>query len=177
MSLHLIVRRFTNCLYFAVSLCRGGRRRKTIKLSRDLSDLVVFTNSVASQECLDEGEKCSYSIWLSIPAVKALQYRCLKNSFHYKNMSWMMSTHQFPLSSKGCLKIMRLTQAFLHLHSQDRPIMFYHLVRHELSTWCTIGLSASWISTNDSSLGSIPLPTGSTPVTLTHRRTGMWDAN
>ncbi|XP_042599736.1 1-phosphatidylinositol 4,5-bisphosphate phosphodiesterase eta-1 isoform X1 [Cyprinus carpio] len=34
---------------------RGGRRRKTIKLSRDLSDLVVFTNSVASQECLDEG--------------------------------------------------------------------------------------------------------------------------
>uniref|UniRef100_A0A8C1U1T3 Phosphoinositide phospholipase C n=1 Tax=Cyprinus carpio TaxID=7962 RepID=A0A8C1U1T3_CYPCA len=34
---------------------RCGRRRKTIKLSRDLSDLVVFTNSVASQECLDEG--------------------------------------------------------------------------------------------------------------------------
>ncbi|XP_052438986.1 1-phosphatidylinositol 4,5-bisphosphate phosphodiesterase eta-1 isoform X1 [Carassius gibelio] len=34
---------------------RGGRRRKTIKMSRDLSDLVVFTNSVASQECLDEG--------------------------------------------------------------------------------------------------------------------------
>ncbi|XP_026087077.1 1-phosphatidylinositol 4,5-bisphosphate phosphodiesterase eta-1-like isoform X1 [Carassius auratus] len=34
---------------------RGGRRRKTIKLSRDLSDLVVLTNSVASQECLDEG--------------------------------------------------------------------------------------------------------------------------
>nr|XP_055029923.1 1-phosphatidylinositol 4,5-bisphosphate phosphodiesterase eta-1 isoform X1 [Misgurnus anguillicaudatus] len=34
---------------------RGGRRRKTIKLSRDLSELVVFTNSVVSQECLDEG--------------------------------------------------------------------------------------------------------------------------
>ncbi|XP_016095971.1 1-phosphatidylinositol 4,5-bisphosphate phosphodiesterase eta-1 [Sinocyclocheilus grahami] len=34
---------------------RGGRRRKTIKLSRDLSVLVVLTNSVASQECLDEG--------------------------------------------------------------------------------------------------------------------------
>ncbi|XP_057203729.1 1-phosphatidylinositol 4,5-bisphosphate phosphodiesterase eta-1 [Triplophysa rosa] len=34
---------------------RCGRRRKTIKLSRDLSDLVVFTNSVVSQECLDEG--------------------------------------------------------------------------------------------------------------------------
>lgn len=35
---------------------RGGRKRKTIKLSRDLSNLVVFTNSVASQECLNEGE-------------------------------------------------------------------------------------------------------------------------
>uniref|UniRef100_A0A8C5A8A5 Phosphoinositide phospholipase C n=1 Tax=Gadus morhua TaxID=8049 RepID=A0A8C5A8A5_GADMO len=34
---------------------RGGRKRKTMKLSRDLSDLVVFTNSMASQECLDEG--------------------------------------------------------------------------------------------------------------------------
>ncbi|KAJ8410733.1 hypothetical protein AAFF_G00186900 [Aldrovandia affinis] len=33
---------------------RGGRRRKTMKLSRDLSDLVVFTNSVASPECLEE---------------------------------------------------------------------------------------------------------------------------
>ncbi|KAI1893884.1 hypothetical protein AGOR_G00128250 [Albula goreensis] len=33
---------------------RSGRRRKTIKLSRDLSDLVVFTNSVASQACLEE---------------------------------------------------------------------------------------------------------------------------
>uniref|UniRef100_A0A9J8D3A3 Phosphoinositide phospholipase C n=1 Tax=Cyprinus carpio carpio TaxID=630221 RepID=A0A9J8D3A3_CYPCA len=41
--------------YILLSVCRGGRRRKTIKLSRDLSDLVVFTNSVASQECLDEG--------------------------------------------------------------------------------------------------------------------------
>ncbi|CAL8353161.1 unnamed protein product [Lota lota] len=36
-------------------LNRGGRKRKTMKLSRDLSDLVVFTNSMASQECLDEG--------------------------------------------------------------------------------------------------------------------------
>ncbi|XP_054901323.1 1-phosphatidylinositol 4,5-bisphosphate phosphodiesterase eta-1 isoform X7 [Poeciliopsis prolifica] len=35
---------------------RGGRKRKTMKLSRDLSNLVVFTNSVASQECLNEGE-------------------------------------------------------------------------------------------------------------------------
>uniref|UniRef100_A0A8C2F3Z6 Phosphoinositide phospholipase C n=1 Tax=Cyprinus carpio TaxID=7962 RepID=A0A8C2F3Z6_CYPCA len=41
--------------HILLSVCRGGRRRKTIKLSRDLSDLVVFTNSVASQECLDEG--------------------------------------------------------------------------------------------------------------------------
>ncbi|XP_016887485.1 1-phosphatidylinositol 4,5-bisphosphate phosphodiesterase eta-1 isoform X2 [Cynoglossus semilaevis] len=34
---------------------RCGRKRKTMKLSRDLSNLVVFTNSVVSQECLDEG--------------------------------------------------------------------------------------------------------------------------
>uniref|UniRef100_A0A672GCE7 Phosphoinositide phospholipase C n=1 Tax=Salarias fasciatus TaxID=181472 RepID=A0A672GCE7_SALFA len=34
---------------------RGGRKRKTMKLSRDLSNMVVFTNSVASQECLNEG--------------------------------------------------------------------------------------------------------------------------
>nr|XP_033953909.1 1-phosphatidylinositol 4,5-bisphosphate phosphodiesterase eta-1 isoform X1 [Pseudochaenichthys georgianus] len=34
---------------------RGGRKRKTMKLSRDLSNLVVFTNSVASQECLNQG--------------------------------------------------------------------------------------------------------------------------
>uniref|UniRef100_A0A8D3AAR4 Phosphoinositide phospholipase C n=1 Tax=Scophthalmus maximus TaxID=52904 RepID=A0A8D3AAR4_SCOMX len=30
---------------------QGGRKRKTMKLSRDLSNLVVFTNSIASQEC------------------------------------------------------------------------------------------------------------------------------
>ncbi|KAM9441638.1 1-phosphatidylinositol 4,5-bisphosphate phosphodiesterase eta-1-like [Salvelinus alpinus] len=35
-------------------ITRGGRKRKTMKLSRDLSDLVVFTNSVASQEGLDD---------------------------------------------------------------------------------------------------------------------------
>ncbi|XP_028320422.1 1-phosphatidylinositol 4,5-bisphosphate phosphodiesterase eta-1 isoform X2 [Gouania willdenowi] len=34
---------------------RCGRKRKTMKLSRDLSNLVVFTNSVVSQECLNEG--------------------------------------------------------------------------------------------------------------------------
>uniref|UniRef100_A0A8C7YJ74 Phosphoinositide phospholipase C n=2 Tax=Oryzias sinensis TaxID=183150 RepID=A0A8C7YJ74_9TELE len=34
---------------------RCGRKRKTMKLSRDLSNVVVFTNSVASQECLNEG--------------------------------------------------------------------------------------------------------------------------
>ncbi|MGH0140294.1 UNVERIFIED_CONTAM: hypothetical protein FKN15_046075 [Acipenser sinensis] len=36
-------------------LHRSGRRRKTIKLSRELSELVVFTNSVASQDVLEEG--------------------------------------------------------------------------------------------------------------------------
>ena len=41
---------------FSSNRVRGGRKRKTMKLSRDLSNLVVFTNSVASQECLNEGE-------------------------------------------------------------------------------------------------------------------------
>ncbi|KAM3875169.1 1-phosphatidylinositol 4,5-bisphosphate phosphodiesterase eta-1-like [Diretmus argenteus] len=36
-------------------MAQGGRKRRTMKLSRDLSELVVFTNSVASQECLNEG--------------------------------------------------------------------------------------------------------------------------
>ncbi|XP_045076174.1 1-phosphatidylinositol 4,5-bisphosphate phosphodiesterase eta-1 isoform X2 [Coregonus clupeaformis] len=35
-------------------ITRGEGKRKTMKLSRDLSDLVVFTNSVASQEGLDD---------------------------------------------------------------------------------------------------------------------------
>ncbi|KAM3874694.1 1-phosphatidylinositol 4,5-bisphosphate phosphodiesterase eta-1-like [Diretmus argenteus] len=39
----------------AMLLSLGGRKRRTMKLSRDLSELVVFTNSVASQECLNEG--------------------------------------------------------------------------------------------------------------------------
>ncbi|XP_060098352.1 1-phosphatidylinositol 4,5-bisphosphate phosphodiesterase eta-1 [Heteronotia binoei] len=36
-------------------LCRLGRRRKTMKLCRDLSDLVVYTNSVAAQDIVDDG--------------------------------------------------------------------------------------------------------------------------
>ncbi|XP_031429589.1 1-phosphatidylinositol 4,5-bisphosphate phosphodiesterase eta-1 isoform X3 [Clupea harengus] len=34
---------------------RGGRRRRTIKLSRDLSTLVGLTNTLAAQQALDEG--------------------------------------------------------------------------------------------------------------------------
>uniref|UniRef100_A0A8D0HJL8 Phosphoinositide phospholipase C n=1 Tax=Sphenodon punctatus TaxID=8508 RepID=A0A8D0HJL8_SPHPU len=36
-------------------LCRLGRRRKTMKLCRALSDLVVYTNSVAAQDIVDDG--------------------------------------------------------------------------------------------------------------------------
>ncbi|KAH0624094.1 hypothetical protein JD844_007456 [Phrynosoma platyrhinos] len=36
-------------------LHRLGRRRKTMKLCRDLSDLVVYTNSVAAQDIVDDG--------------------------------------------------------------------------------------------------------------------------
>lgn len=45
-----------NCLLSSGNCFRGGKKRKTMKLSRDLSNLVVFTNSVASQECLNQGE-------------------------------------------------------------------------------------------------------------------------
>ncbi|TRY96330.1 hypothetical protein DNTS_021829 [Danionella cerebrum] len=54
---------------------RGGRRRKTIKLSRDLSDLVVFTNSVASQECLDEGSPCNVLSFSETRAQNLVQHR------------------------------------------------------------------------------------------------------
>ncbi|XP_010635204.1 1-phosphatidylinositol 4,5-bisphosphate phosphodiesterase eta-1 isoform X1 [Fukomys damarensis] len=36
-------------------LYRLGRRRKTMKLCRELSDLVVYTNSVAAQDIVDDG--------------------------------------------------------------------------------------------------------------------------
>ncbi|XP_072474772.1 1-phosphatidylinositol 4,5-bisphosphate phosphodiesterase eta-1 isoform X3 [Notamacropus eugenii] len=36
-------------------LCRLSRRRKTMKLCRDLSDLVIYTNSVAAQDIVDDG--------------------------------------------------------------------------------------------------------------------------
>lgn len=35
---------------------RLARRRKTMKLCRDLSDLVVYTNSVAAQDIIDDGK-------------------------------------------------------------------------------------------------------------------------
>lgn len=44
-----------NCLVPSGYCFRGAKKRKTMKLSRDLSNLVVFY-SVASQECLNEGE-------------------------------------------------------------------------------------------------------------------------
>uniref|UniRef100_A0A674BUX1 Phosphoinositide phospholipase C n=1 Tax=Salmo trutta TaxID=8032 RepID=A0A674BUX1_SALTR len=52
------------------SCCRGEGKRKTIKLSRDLSDLVVFTNSVASPEGLDD---CTPGNVLSFSETRAQQ--------------------------------------------------------------------------------------------------------
>ncbi|XP_034149434.1 1-phosphatidylinositol 4,5-bisphosphate phosphodiesterase eta-1 isoform X7 [Esox lucius] len=48
---------------------RCGRKRKTMKLSRDLSDLVVFTNSLVSQEGLDEDLPCPASSSLTPPSL------------------------------------------------------------------------------------------------------------
>lgn len=49
-----------------------------MKLSRDLSNLVVFTNSVASQECLNEGKKTTTTA-LTLPQT---QIGMSKASFH-----------------------------------------------------------------------------------------------
>ncbi|XP_015281025.1 PREDICTED: 1-phosphatidylinositol 4,5-bisphosphate phosphodiesterase eta-1 [Gekko japonicus] len=51
-------------------LCRLGRRRKTMKLCRDLSDLVVYTNSVAAQDIVDDG---SFGNVLSFSETRAHQ--------------------------------------------------------------------------------------------------------
>ncbi|KAM9452638.1 1-phosphatidylinositol 4,5-bisphosphate phosphodiesterase eta-1-like [Salvelinus alpinus] len=51
-------------------ITRGEGKRKTIKLSRDLSDLVVFTNSVASPEGLDD---CTPGNVLSFSETRAQQ--------------------------------------------------------------------------------------------------------
>ncbi|XP_047678774.1 1-phosphatidylinositol 4,5-bisphosphate phosphodiesterase eta-1 [Tachysurus fulvidraco] len=67
---------------------RGGRRRKTIKLSRDLSDLVVFTNSVVSQECLDEGPVCNVLSFSETRAQHPVHHRAERFlSFNQRQLS------------------------------------------------------------------------------------------
>ncbi|KAK2847750.1 hypothetical protein Q7C36_009432 [Tachysurus vachellii] len=67
---------------------RGGRRRKTIKLSRDLSDLVVFTNSVVSQECLDEGPVCNVLSFSETRAQQPVHHRAERFlSFNQRQLS------------------------------------------------------------------------------------------
>ncbi|XP_058243870.1 1-phosphatidylinositol 4,5-bisphosphate phosphodiesterase eta-1 isoform X1 [Hemibagrus wyckioides] len=67
---------------------RGGRRRKTIKLSRDLSDLVIFTNSVVSQECLDEGPVCNVLSFSETRAQQPVHHRAERFlSFNQRQLS------------------------------------------------------------------------------------------
>ncbi|XP_072551075.1 1-phosphatidylinositol 4,5-bisphosphate phosphodiesterase eta-1 isoform X2 [Salminus brasiliensis] len=54
---------------------RSGGRRRTMKLSRDLSDLVVFTNSVVSQECLDDGSVVNVLSFSETRAQQLLHHR------------------------------------------------------------------------------------------------------
>ncbi|XP_028817702.1 1-phosphatidylinositol 4,5-bisphosphate phosphodiesterase eta-1 isoform X3 [Denticeps clupeoides] len=67
---------------------RGVRRRKTIKLSRDLSDLVVLTNSQASQEGLDEGSALNVLSFSETRAQQLVHHRVERFlSFNQRQLS------------------------------------------------------------------------------------------
>ncbi|NWV08932.1 PLCH1 phosphodiesterase, partial [Ptilonorhynchus violaceus] len=52
---------------------RLARRRKTVKLCRALSDLVVYTNSVAAQDIVDDGTRLPQAWHVSLTGEKAHQ--------------------------------------------------------------------------------------------------------
>uniref|UniRef100_A0A8C3VBX8 Phosphoinositide phospholipase C n=1 Tax=Catharus ustulatus TaxID=91951 RepID=A0A8C3VBX8_CATUS len=55
--------------------CRLGRRRKTVKLCRALSDLVVYTNSVAAQDIVDDGSTGNVLSFSETRAHQAVQQK------------------------------------------------------------------------------------------------------
>uniref|UniRef100_A0A8C3Y902 Phosphoinositide phospholipase C n=1 Tax=Catharus ustulatus TaxID=91951 RepID=A0A8C3Y902_CATUS len=61
-------------LLFAVP-SRLGRRRKTVKLCRALSDLVVYTNSVAAQDIVDDGSTGNVLSFSETRAHQAVQQK------------------------------------------------------------------------------------------------------
>lgn len=89
--------------------CRGGRKRKTMKLSRDLSNLVVFTNSVASQECLNEGETLKLWHLHTHKQIGLLQYFLLRHLlmpnpcflFRYSRRCFVIQRDQSPISGQS----------------------------------------------------------------------------
>ncbi|XP_041419294.1 1-phosphatidylinositol 4,5-bisphosphate phosphodiesterase eta-1 isoform X3 [Xenopus laevis] len=55
--------------------CRLGRRRRTMKLCRALSDLVVYTNSVAAQDIVDDGTSGNVLSFSETRAHQVVQHR------------------------------------------------------------------------------------------------------
>ncbi|KFO59201.1 1-phosphatidylinositol 4,5-bisphosphate phosphodiesterase eta-1, partial [Corvus brachyrhynchos] len=58
-----------------VEPCRLARRRKTVKLCRALSDLVVYTNSVAAQDIVDDGSTGNVLSFSETRAHQAVQQK------------------------------------------------------------------------------------------------------
>lgn len=129
---------FGNCL-------RGGRKRKTMKLSRDLSNLVVFTNSVASQECLNEGKNKT----LDTSTIENQQLLC---------PLWLGDA--FSCLTRVCPQVLLLT--------------FCLSARPEPNLWSTTEPSNSSLSTRGSCHGFTPRPIASTHPISTLSFTGTW---
>uniref|UniRef100_A0A8B9D9U3 Phosphoinositide phospholipase C n=1 Tax=Anser cygnoides TaxID=8845 RepID=A0A8B9D9U3_ANSCY len=66
---------FPELLYLHISCVRLTRRRKTVKLCRALSDLVVYTNSVAAQDIVDDGSTGNVLSFSETRAHQAVQQK------------------------------------------------------------------------------------------------------
>uniref|UniRef100_A0A672Z6C1 Phosphoinositide phospholipase C n=1 Tax=Sphaeramia orbicularis TaxID=375764 RepID=A0A672Z6C1_9TELE len=90
---------------------RGGRKRKTMKLSRDLSNLVVFTNSVASQDRFLVPNPCSlfrYSRQLS--RIYPSAYRIDSSNFN-PQFYWNVGCQLVALNYQTEGRMMQLNRA------------------------------------------------------------------
>ncbi|NWV60215.1 PLCH1 phosphodiesterase, partial [Malurus elegans] len=90
---------------------RLARRRKTVKLCRALSDLVVYTNSVAAQDIVDDGTRLApgwhvpcHSLGSLAGALAWLSFQVCKGENHGR--SW--KGELMPFSCPGCCMILAL---------------------------------------------------------------------
>lgn len=120
-----------------------------MKLSRDLSNLVVFTNSVASQECLNEGERPKQS----------------SGTFTHTQTNSHIAINLYLEDIFACLTLVSL---------QVLQVTFFHSARPEPSLWSITEPNNSWLLTRGSCHGFIPQPIGSTRPISTPSSTGTW---